>query len=97
MRLIGTGDGKGVVFVAYDGQVFPSGFLPVSLGNVQEGSLQKIYTSHPFLVSLRDASNLKGKCGACEYKNICGGSRSRAYAEYQDPLAGDPACPYIPA
>ena len=97
MRLIGTGDGKGVVFVAHDGEVYPSGFLPISLGNVKSGNLRSIYRSHPLLVSLRDPSNLKGRCGACEYRTVCGGSRSRAYAEYQDPLQGDPACPYVPA
>lgn len=97
LRLNATGDGKGVVFVGYDGEVYPSGFLPVSLGNVRTESLKKIYTSHPVLVDLRNPSSLRGNCGTCEYGTICGGSRSRAYAEYRDVLESDPACPYVPA
>jgi len=97
LRLNATGDGKGVIFVGYDGEVYPSGFLPVSLGNVQTESLKKIYASHPTLVGLRNPERLRGNCGNCEYGTICGGSRSRAYAEYSDMFQGDPACPYIPA
>ena len=71
--------------------------MPVSLGNVKEQSLKSIYTTHPLLVSMRNPSNLKGRCGACEFKVICGGSRARAYAEFQDPCQEDPACPYVPS
>ena len=91
-----TRDGKGIVFVAHDGDVYPSGFLPVSAGKVPEEDLRTIYRSSPLFIGLRDSSNLKGRCGKCEYKEICGGSRSRAFAEYGDLFAEDPACPYIP-
>ena len=94
VRLNATGDGKGIIFIGHDGEVFPSGFLPLSLGNVRTGRLRDIYTTHPLLVGMRDTNNLKGRCGACEYKVVCSGSRSRAYAEFQDPYQEDPACPY---
>lgn len=97
LRLNATGDGKGILFISHDGEVYPSGFFPLSLGNVREARLQVIYTTHPELVALRDPSRLKGRCGACEHRVICGGSRSRAYAELHDPLQEDPACPYVPA
>ena len=97
LRINATGDGKGIIFIGHDGEVYPSGFLPVSLGNVKTGNLKSIYTAHPTLVAMRDPSNLKGRCGACEHKVTCGGSRSRAYAEFQDVHQEDPACPYIPA
>lgn len=96
MRLNATGDGKGILFISHDGEVYPSGFFPLSLGSVRHGTLREIYTTHPLLVGLRDPSKLKGRCGACEHKVICGGSRSRAYAEFQDPYQEDPACPYVP-
>ena len=91
-----TRDGKGIMFVAHDGEVYPSGFLPVGAGRVPEDNLGRIYRSSPLFVALRDSSNLKGRCGKCEYKEICGGSRSRAFAEYGDPFEEDPACPYLP-
>ncbi|MGD0175986.1 MAG: TIGR04053 family radical SAM/SPASM domain-containing protein [Candidatus Bathyarchaeia archaeon] len=91
-----TRDGKGIMFVAHDGEVYPSGFLPLSSGKVPEDDLGTIYRSSPLFTALRDSSNLKGRCGKCEYKEICGGSRSRAFAEYNDPLQEDPACPYLP-
>jgi AdoMet-dependent heme synthase len=97
LRLNATGDGKGILFIGHDGDVYPSGFLPVSLGNVKDGNLKSIYTTHPLLVGMRNPANLKGRCGACEHKVICSGSRSRAYAEFQDPYQEDPACPYIPS
>ncbi|HUI71314.1 MAG TPA: TIGR04053 family radical SAM/SPASM domain-containing protein [Spirochaetia bacterium] len=96
VRLSGTGDGKGIIFIGHDGEVYPSGFLPLPLGNIQTESLKSIYTSHPMLVGLRDASKLKGRCGACEHNVVCGGSRSRAYAEFDDPYQEDPACIYVP-
>jgi AdoMet-dependent heme synthase len=97
MRLNATGDGKGILFISHDGEVYPSGFLPLSLGNVKEGNLRSIYTTHPLLVGMRNTDNLKGRCGACEHKVVCSGSRSRAYAEFQDPYQEDPACPYVPS
>ena len=96
VRLSGTGDGRGIIFIGHDGEVYPSGFLPVPVGNIKTESLKSIYTSNPLLMGLRDPSRLKGRCGACEYAAVCGGSRSRAYAEFEDPYQEDPACIYVP-
>ena len=89
-------DGKGFVFVSHIGEVFPSGFLPISAGSVRKDSLTKIYRHSELLVSLRDTRNLKGKCHECEFKEICGGSRARAYALTGDIFAEDSCCSYIP-
>ena len=70
-----TRDGKGVIFVANNGDVFPSGFLPLRLGSVREQSIAEIYRDHPLLQSIRDAS-FGGRCGTCEYADLCGGSRA---------------------
>lgn len=91
-----VGDGQGIVFVSHIGDVSPSGFLPVVIGNVRETSLSELYRNHPTMRALRDHSALLGKCGACEWKNLCGGSRARAYAVHGDMLAEDPACSYQP-
>ena len=88
--------GKGFVFVAYNGEVYPSGFLPLPAGNIRNAPLGAIYRTSPFLQALRDPSRLKGRCGACEYRAICGGSRSRAYAVTGDYLAEEPYCVYQP-
>jgi radical SAM protein len=89
-------DGKGFLFVSHVGNVYPSGFLPIHAGNVKQTPLQEIYRNAPIFKSLRDTSKLEGKCGACEYKEICGGSRARAYAVTGDPLAQEPCCIYQP-
>ncbi|MGD0521215.1 MAG: TIGR04053 family radical SAM/SPASM domain-containing protein [Terracidiphilus sp.] len=89
-------DGKGFLFISHVGNVYPSGFLPIHAGNVKETPLQEIYRNAPIFKSLRDTSKLEGKCGACEYKEICGGSRARAYAVTGDPLAQEPCCIYQP-
>jgi len=91
----GTRDGNGILFVAHDGGVSPAGFLPVHLGNVREQNIVELYQNHPLLLSIRRAE-FHGRCGACELKELCGGSRSRAYAAFGDPLAEDPACAYVP-
>ncbi|OYD06664.1 radical SAM/SPASM domain-containing protein [Paludifilum halophilum] len=90
-------DGNGFVFVSHIGEVFPSGFLPIPCGNVRKNSLVEIYREHPLFQSLRDPDQLKGKCGICKYRLICGGSRACAYALTGDPLASDPTCIYLPA
>ena len=90
-----TRDGKGVVFVAHDGDVYPAGFLPLRLGNVTRESIVDIYRSHPLLQDIR-AARFHGRCGECEYADVCGGSRARAFASSGDPLGEDPACPYVP-
>ncbi len=91
----GTRDGKGIIFVAHDGTVYPAGFLPLPLGNVREDSLSTIYRDHPLLKKIR-AAEFTGRCGSCDHRDVCGGSRARAYAAYGDPLAEDKACYYEP-
>jgi radical SAM protein with 4Fe4S-binding SPASM domain len=92
----GLNDGKGFVFISHTGEVFPSGFLPLSAGNIRQQGLSAIYRESPLFQSLRDTSNLEGKCGSCEFKKICGGSRARAYALTGNPNAEEPGCSYIP-
>jgi radical SAM protein with 4Fe4S-binding SPASM domain len=92
----GINDGKGFVFISHLGEVFPSGFLPVSAGNVRNQSLADLYRHSPLFVALRDSSNLKGKCGICEFREVCGGSRARAYALTGDPFAEEPCCIWQP-
>ena len=92
----GTRDGSGIVFVAHDGDVYPAGFLPLPLGNVKRQSLVEIYRNSPLLVDIR-AGRFSGRCGVCEYTDLCGGSRARAFAATGDPLGEDPACSYVPA
>jgi len=89
-------DGKGFVFISHIGDVCPSGFLPLPAGNVRSASLTAIYRDHPLFRSLRDPEQLKGKCGVCEFRLLCGGSRAKAFAVTGDPLAADPSCSYIP-
>jgi len=89
-------DGKGFVFISHVGNVYPSGFLPIHAGNIRETPLAEIYRNAPIFKALRDTSRLEGKCGACEFKEICGGSRARAYALTGDPLAQEPCCNYQP-
>jgi AdoMet-dependent heme synthase len=95
-RTAGVSDGKGFVFVSHQGEIYPSGFLPVSGGNVLRDSLTQVYRESPLFRSLRDTSQREGKCGICEYQKICGGSRSRAYATTGNYLAEDPNCIYQP-
>jgi radical SAM protein len=96
-RARGVTEGDGYAFVDHVGEIYPSGFLPVSAGNVREAGLVKVYRSAPLFLELRDKDLLKGKCGACEFRNICGGCRARAYAMTGDYLESDPFCSYVPA
>lgn len=89
-------DGNGFLFISHTGDVYPSGFLPVALGNIRNESLSDIYRNHPVLVALRNPDGFRGKCGYCEFNRVCGGSRARAYAVTGDYLESDPFCPYIP-
>jgi radical SAM protein with 4Fe4S-binding SPASM domain len=84
------------MFVSHTGEVFPSGFLPLSAGNIRQQSLSLIYCESPLFRGLRDTSKLEGKCGACEFKEICGGSRARAYSLTGNPHGEEPCCGYIP-
>jgi len=95
-RTAGVSDGKGFVFVSHTGEIFPSGFLPITAGNVLRDSLTDVYQNSSLFRSLRDVNQREGKCGVCEYQKICGGSRSRAYALTGNYLAEDPRCVYEP-
>lgn len=90
-----TRDGKGIVFVSNRGDVYPAGFLPVAVGNVKRESLVAIYRESPLLHDIR-AARFQGRCGACEYRDLCGGSRARAFAASGNPLGEDPACAFQP-
>jgi AdoMet-dependent heme synthase len=91
-----VGDGNGFVFVDHVGQVCPSGFLPMTCGNVREGQLVETYRCHEQFRLLRDPDALHGRCGRCTFRALCGGSRSRAFAASGDPLGEDPLCAYDP-
>ena len=95
-RRTGITAGDGFAFVSHVGEVYPSGFLPQSAGNVRERSVVDIYRDADLFQSLRDPDALRGKCGACEFRHHCGGSRSRAFAYTGDPLESDPLCAYVP-
>lgn len=92
----GVNDGRGFLFVSHLGEITPSGFLPIPVGNVRDDDIVDVYRNNELFRALRDPSRLKGKCGACEFRSVCGGQRGRAYAVTGDPLASDPACAYVP-
>lgn len=89
--------GRGVAFVDHTGRVHPSGFLPLDVGDVRELPLSTTYRDSPVLRRLRDVESYTGRCAYCEYRDVCGGSRSRAYAASGDPYGDDPACAHVPA
>jgi AdoMet-dependent heme synthase len=95
-RARGVNDGDGFLFISHTGEIFPSGFLPLSAGNVRQHDLVDIYRHSPLFHELRDRSMLKGKCGVCEYRPVCGGSRARAYAVTGDYLESEPFCAHVP-
>lgn len=88
--------GRGFCFVDHRGEVTPSGFLPISAGNVRTTPLADLYRDSDLFLALRDPDKLKGRCGRCEFSSLCGGSRSRAFALSGDPFAEDPWCAYKP-
>lgn len=92
----GVTDGVGFLFVSHLGDVYPSGFLPVSAGNVRRDDVARVYRESELFRSLREADALGGKCGACPFRAVCGGSRARAWAASGDPTAEDPGCSYVP-
>lgn len=92
----GVNDGKGFVFINCRGEAYPSRFLPISAGNVTTQALSAIYRDSSLFASLRDTSKLKGRCGRCPVRTICGGSRARAYAMTGDLFASDPCCAFEP-
>ncbi|MBY6050753.1 TIGR04053 family radical SAM/SPASM domain-containing protein [Cytobacillus firmus] len=92
----GVNDGNGFVFISHVGDVYPSGLLPVKAGNVREQPLAEIYRESPIFKDLRNPDKYKGKCGQCEFRYVCGGSRSRAFAMTGDYMESEPFCVYIP-
>jgi len=93
---LGVGDGKGIMFVNHNGEIYPAGFLPLKCGRFPQDSVVDVYQNHPTFRALRDPDGFKGRCGVCEYRYVCGGSRARAYAVTGDPLAAEPDCVYVP-
>lgn len=94
---IDVNSGRGFAFVSHVGGVYPSGFFPQDCGNVKDTPFREIYRTNPLLVALRHPENYHGKCGVCEYNEVCGGSRSHTYAVTGDILGSDPTCVYLPA
>jgi AdoMet-dependent heme synthase len=92
----GVNDGNGFLFISHTGQIMPSGFLPIDCGNVRQQDVVQVYREHPVFKSLRDYSQLLGKCGICDYRDVCGGQRGRAYGVTGSYLETDPACIYEP-
>ena len=95
-RGFGIRDGHGIMFVSNQGDIYPAGFLPLATGNVRVDSLVDVYRDSPIFRSLHNPAEFHGKCGVCEYRTLCGGSRARAFAYTGDPLASDPFCAYEP-
>ncbi len=95
-RMFGVTDGRGMFFISHVGEVYPSGFLPLVAGNVRESSIREIYEKSEIFKNLRDPEKLRGKCGRCPFKYVCGGSRARAYAVFGDYLAQEPCCLFSP-
>jgi radical SAM protein len=93
---IDVNSGRGFAFIDHVGMVYPSGFLPIAVGSVRDQPFPEIYRDSELLVGLRDPDGFGGRCGQCEFRNVCGGSRSHAYAVTGDPLAEDPSCSYQP-
>ncbi|HXG46335.1 MAG TPA: TIGR04053 family radical SAM/SPASM domain-containing protein [Methylomirabilota bacterium] len=93
---LGINDGKGFVFISHIGNIQPSGFLPLTAGNVRTHELLDVYRHSPIFRELRDPGLLQGKCGRCEFNGICGGSRARAFAMTGDYLGEELLCVYQP-
>jgi radical SAM protein with 4Fe4S-binding SPASM domain len=95
-RAGGVTEGDGHAFISHTGEIFPSGFLPISAGNVRTDDLVEVYRHAPLFRQLRDRSLLRGKCGVCEYRDMCGGCRARAYALTGDCFGADESCAFTP-
>lgn len=96
-RGFGIRDGHGIMFISNQGDICPAGFLPLAMGNVRHDQLVDVYRNAPMFQALHNPNLFKGKCGRCEYRALCGGSRARSFAATGDPLASDPFCHYEPA
>jgi len=95
-RGFGIRDGNGIMFISHTGDICPSGFLPLVAGNVRTADVVEIYRDSEVFQNIRQTVRFKGKCGICEFREICGGSRARAYATTGDFLETDPLCTYEP-
>ena len=95
-RGFGIRDGNGIVFVSRTGDICPAGFLPQTAGNVRTHRLADVYRTAPLFKQLHDPMTFEGRCGACEYHALCGGSRARAFSATGDALASDPLCGWVP-
>jgi radical SAM protein len=93
----GVNDGNGFLFISHVGDVQPSGFLPLTAGNVRTDDVIDVYRHSKLFTELRSPDKIKGRCGLCEYRDVCGGQRGRAYGLTGDYLESDPACIYVPA
>ena len=92
----GVNDGNGFLFISHVGDIQPSGFLPITAGNVRTDDVVDVYRHSQIFTDLRTPDKIKGRCGICEYRDVCGGQRGRAYGVTGDYLESDPACLYIP-
>jgi radical SAM protein len=92
----GVNDGNGFLFISHVGEIQPSGFLPISAGDVRTDDIVDVYRHSELFTNLRSPDKIKGRCGICEYRDVCGGQRGRAYGVTGDYLETDPACSYIP-
>jgi len=88
----GVNDGNGFLFISHIGEIQPSGFLPITAGLVRQQDIVEVYRNSPLFKDLRSPEKYKGTCGVCQYREVCGGQRGRAYGLTGDPLASDPAC-----
>jgi radical SAM protein len=88
----GVNDGNGFLFISHIGDIQPSGFLPITAGNVRQDDVVEVYRRSPLFVDLRSPEKIKGRCGSCKYREVCGGQRGRAYGLTGDYLESDPAC-----
>lgn len=95
-RSYGIRDGHGVIFVSNTGDICPAGFLPLPVGNVRKDNLVEMYRDSPLFRQLHDPSQFQDRCGVCDYRTLCGGSRARAFAATGNPLASDPMCTFEP-
>jgi AdoMet-dependent heme synthase len=96
-RGLGIRDGNGIMFIAADGEVTPSGFLPLSAGNVRTHDPLDLYRESDLFRALRRPDRFEGRCGRCEFRHVCGGSRARAWAATGSPFGEDPLCAWQPS
>ena len=88
--------GSAVCFISHQGEVYPCGYLPVLAGDLRTTPFAEIWRDAEVFNTLRDSSNLEGKCGYCEFKNVCMGCRARAFAATGNYLGEEPFCIYQP-